>query len=375
MAKLVTFDDWVDLFQGWQKEIGYDTRLFGDYRFEAKLGGTSPEIEFGDHRGQPKWGRLTEIPDQRIQDALLHLIVYQGDTEFASVEQQRHLTRTAPSDYDLQSLARVNREEMRHGFQMCYLLVTHFGSAGRVEARKLLERRAGKDRLLGAFNLPVNHWLDFFCYTQFMDRDGKYQLTMLSHSGFAPLARSMGPMLKEEFYHLMTGNTGLMRVVKAGRIPIPLIQKHFNKWVPSCFDLFGTDHSSTAQWSYVWGVKGRYDEETNPEPAPKERLNEAARSLYRQELLGLTEALNKLIPEGQPRLFVPDERFHRKLGQHAGKPYSATGELLSEEAYASHLAAAVPSAEDERILDDLFKEPDWIVSVTERSHAMAGNSD
>ena len=58
----------------------------------------------------------------------------------------------------------------------------------------MLERRAfgKKNRLLNAFNDDVTHWLDFFAYTNFMDRDGKFQLTMLSHSSFAPLAASMG---------------------------------------------------------------------------------------------------------------------------------------------------------------------------------------
>src|SRR5438552_14978802 len=41
---------------------------------------------------------LPIFPDQRIRDALLNLIVYQGDTEFASVEQQRNLLQHAPSD-------------------------------------------------------------------------------------------------------------------------------------------------------------------------------------------------------------------------------------------------------------------------------------
>jgi benzoyl-CoA 2,3-dioxygenase component B len=373
LVKIETFDDWVDLFRSWQREIGYDPKLLGDYRFEAKLGETSPEIEFGDYSGHRKWEWPVEIPDQRIQDSLLHLITYQGDTEFASVEQQKHLVDSAPSEYDLRSLVKVNREEMRHGVQMCYLLVNYFGSQGRAEARKLLERRAGKDRLLGAFNLPVKHWLDFFCYTQFMDRDGKYQLTMLSRSSFAPLARSMGPMLKEEFYHLLTGNTGLQRIVRAGKIPTAIIQKYFNKWVPACYDLFGNDHSSTAHWSYVWGIKGRYDEGTNSEPAPKGRLNEVARSLYRQELQGLTDALNKWVPEGEPKLFLPEEPFNRSLGSYAGTPYSVMGDLLSEKAHREHLSEALPSDEDERRLGEIFKEGDWIVPVAEGAHAAAGN--
>src|SRR3972149_858970 len=157
LVKITTFEEWVALFREGQREIGYDVKLLGDYDFEAKLGETVPEVEFGDYRGRRKWERLPDIPDQRIQDALLHLITYQGDTEFASVEQQRHLTQTAPSDYDLQSLVRVNREEMRHGFQMCYLLVNHFGTAGRTEASKLLERRGGEDSPPGGVHLPVGH--------------------------------------------------------------------------------------------------------------------------------------------------------------------------------------------------------------------------
>ena len=210
MVKIYTFDDWIDYFGQWQKDIGYDPELLDNYKFETKLGELhSPEIEFGDFQGQRKWERVSQIPNQSIRDALMNLIVYQGDTEFASVEQQKNLLDTAPTEYDRQALTRVNSEEMRHGWQMCYLLVNYFGDSGKLEARKLLERRAFKgERLLGSFNAPVNNWLDFFTYTEFVDRDGKYQLTMLSHSSFAPLAESVTAMLKEEFFHMFTGHTG-----------------------------------------------------------------------------------------------------------------------------------------------------------------------
>src|ERR671919_2213661 len=123
MSKILTFDDWIDHFRQWQGDIGYDPALLGDYKFETKLGELhTPEIEFGDFKGQPKWQRVSQIPNQSIRDALLNLIVYQGDTEFASVEQQRNLLTHAPSDYDLLSLQRVMTEEMRHGWQMSHLL-------------------------------------------------------------------------------------------------------------------------------------------------------------------------------------------------------------------------------------------------------------
>src|SRR5437899_13032376 len=87
VRRIATFDDWVDLFRVWQKDIGVAYPEIVDYRFEAKFGPTrSNEIEFGAFKGRPKWEKVIQIPDQRIRDAMQNLIVYQGDTEFASVE-------------------------------------------------------------------------------------------------------------------------------------------------------------------------------------------------------------------------------------------------------------------------------------------------
>lgn len=366
MLRVSTFDDWIDYFYGWQKDIGLDAPEFKEYRFEAKYSEVPPEIEFGDYKGQLRWKTVMHIPDQRIRDAALNLIVYQGDTEFASVEQQRRLFETSPSRYDYLSLLRVMTEEMRHGWQMGHVLVNQFGRSGRIEAQKLLERRAFADnRLLGAFNEIVENWLDFFTYTQFVDRDGKFQLTMLSYSAFLPLAQSMIPMLKEESFHLGTGNSGIQRVVKAGRVPISIIQKYFNKWLPTSYDLFGTDHSSSAHWAYVWGLKGRYNERAAGAEADKQHLNEASRELYHLEVRKLTDLINKSVPEDQPKLVVPDLKFNRQIGQYAGKHYNLKGEPMTAEEFEKYLPAVFPSEEDKKILAPIFKEKDWIVPKRE----------
>ena len=365
MGKITTFDDWTDYFRQWQRDIGLDPSKFGDYKFEVKFGPSpSDVIEFGDYAGRAKWETVLQIPDQRVRDTLLHLITYQGDTEFASVEQQRNLLNTAPSDYDLQSALKIMREEMRHGTQMSYLLVKYFGSSGKLEAQKLLERRAFENsRLLGAFNQDVQDWLDFYCYTELVDRDGKYQLTMLNHSGFKPLAASMTPMLQEEFYHLLTGHTGLTRVIKAGKVPIDLIQKHVNKWFSVALDLFGVDASSSASWFYIWGLKGRYDEGKTNQEADRDRLNELARQHYQKEVAGLIDALNKIIPEGQPKLALPDEKFHRSIGEYADKMHSTTGDVLTPGQYKAHLDQVLPNDEDKARLAQIFKERDWVLAV------------
>lgn len=363
-SSIANFDDWINQFHDWQKDIGYDTSLLGDFAFDAKYSEEdSPVIEFGDFKGRPKWQTYNQIPNQQVKDALLNLIVYQGDTEFASVEQQRALVDTAPSDYDLKSLVRINAEEMRHGWQMAHLLVNHFGETGRVEAQKLLERRSwDNERLLGSFNEPVRHWLDFFVFTEFVDRDGKYQLKMLSRSAFAPLARSMGPMLKEEAFHLGTGHTGLRRIVQAGKIPTPLLQKYINHWVPTAYDLFGKDKSSTAHWAYVWGIKCRFNEMDTDDEVDKSMLNDYNRNLYHKECVELMDQLNTIIPDGETKLFAPSLKFKRAIGEHEGKHFTVDGQPFTdgEPAYQAYLKSVLPQKEDEAQLAEIFKTNDWI---------------
>src|SRR5690349_8917475 len=244
---------------------------------------------------------------------------------------------------------------------MSHLLCEHFGDEGKREAQKLLERRAFEgERLLGSFNEIVDNWLDFFTYTQFIDRDGKFQLKMLSTSAFDPLARSMGPMLKEESYHLGTGNSGLLRIVKAGRVQPELVQRFFNKWVPTAFDLFGTDNSSSAHWAYVWGLKGRFDERESGDEADKGKLNDLARQLYRQECVRLVDRLNEHIPEQDRWLKVPDIKFNRRIGAYAHQHYTVDGDGVSAERYAAYLASVMPSKDDYDTLHTLQKDPDWI---------------
>ncbi len=367
MARISTFDDWLDLLKEWQSDIGLNNdlieRYMPGYRFEAKYGDLpTDEIFFGDFKGERRWEKILEIPDQRMRDAVLNMIVFQGDTEFASNEQQRFLVNNAPTEYDLASLIRIMVEETRHGYQMCHLLVNHFGADGKIEAQKMLERRAfgKKNRLLNAFNDEVTHWMDFFAYTNFMDRDGKFQLTMLSHSGFAPLAASMGPMLKEESYHMGTGISGLRRIAQAGIIPVNIQQKYYNKWISGSLDLFGTDHSGSAQWAYTWGIKGRVDEDKAAgETVDKEQLNERARGQFYDECKKTIERVNAVNPS-DTKIYMPDMRFNRHIGAFAGEYWSVDGRPMTEQEWLAYAPTVLPGEKDEEMLKAYFKDPAWI---------------
>ena len=366
------FEAWIDQFNEWQTRIGFDSAWLGDYRFEIKFDWDTAgdTIEFGDFEGMPKWDRRMQVPQQTVCDAIISMVSVQGDTEFASVEQQWHLLESAPTEYDRKSAMRIMCEEQRHGWQMAYVLCNYFGDHGVREAQKLLERNSsanpvrGEDdrpRLLGSFNEPIDHWLDFFMFTHFIDRDGKFQLKMLSTSSFKPLAASMGPMLKEESFHLGTGANGIRRIVTQGTIPCALIQKYVNKWVSTGLDLFGVDESTSATWAYVYGIKGRYDEREATVPADRDHLNEESRAHYFDELNLEMERINARRKEGQSALFIPSDKFNRSVGKFHGKKHDLHGTPFegNDEEWKEYLDSVLPNDDDEAALQEYFKE-EWI---------------
>src|SRR5690348_14940351 len=198
--------------KGWAT---YGTLRMPDYRWGIFLADATPDrrIGFGDEFGKPAW---QQVPGEH-RSTLRRLIVTQGDTEPASVEQQRLLGHSCPSLYDLRNLFQINVEEGRHLWAMVYLLHAYFGRDGREEADAMLERHSGdpdKPRILGAFNEPTTDWLSFFLFTYFTDRDGKFQLATLRESALDPLSRTCDFMLKEEAHHMFVGAAGVGRVVE-----------------------------------------------------------------------------------------------------------------------------------------------------------------
>ncbi len=346
-------------------------------------------IGFGDNLGDPAW---QQVPGEHRAN-LRRLIVTQGDTEPASVEQQRLLGHTAPSLYDLRNLFQVNVEEGRHLWAMVYLLHAYFGRDGREEAEELLERHSGdadKPRILGTFNEPIRDWLSFYMFTYFTDRDGKFQLKCLAESGFDPLSRTCRFMLTEEAHHMFVGDTGISRVIKrclevmketgtddpeairkAGAIDLPTIQKYLNFWFSTSIDLFGGDSSSNAASYFASGLKGRPDEakfddhvaagqsftlelpdgkgSVRTEEIPmRNAMNEVARDAYFKDCeLGMTR-WNRVIEKFgyNFRLTLPSARFRRNVGSWAGVPTDTTGKPISREEFNARQSEWLPTDDD-----------------------------
>jgi benzoyl-CoA 2,3-dioxygenase component B len=370
--------------EGWAH---FDYVKMPDYRWGIFLADATADrrIGFGDAFGQPAW---QAVPGEH-RNTLRRLIVTQGDTEPASVEQQRLLGHSCPSLYDMRNLFQVNVEEGRHLWAMVYLLHSQFGRDGREEAEALLERRSGnadKPRILGAFNEPVTNWLDFFMFTMFTDRDGKYQLLALAESGFDPLARTTRFMLTEEAHHMFVGETGVERIVQRsaelmkqdpnqdaraqGGIPLDVVQRSLNLWFSLSLDLFGGEVSSNAASYFAAGLKGRAFEERYPDhlalgdtyrmPTPKDgavvdedvplrnAMNEVLRDQYVEDCQRGVDRWNKRLAEAglSERLRLPSKRFHRQIGLYAGLPFDPDGRLLTREEFERRRGEWLPTDED-----------------------------
>ncbi len=380
--------------EGWAH---FDYVKMPDYRWGIFLEPPQPDakVGFGDNYGAPAY---QEVPGE-FRNSLRRIIVTQGDTEPASVEQQRLLGHTCPSLYDLRNLFHVNVEEGRHLWAMVYLLQAYFGRDGRDEADALLERRSGnpdKPRILEAFNQPCDDWLNFFAFTMFTDRDGKYQLSALAESGFEPLARTCKFMLTEEAHHMFVGDTGLSRVVRrtaqlikqssnedvrtTGGIPLDIIQRYINYWYSYSLDLFGGEISSNSADFFAAGLKGRFKEQEqytdhiaaegsfamqvveNGKLAGREvplrnALNEVLRGEYVKDCRkGLARWNKALTDEGvSARLFLPSIRFHRHVGEYSGHYFDVEGNLITKEEFEQKLSAWLPSIEDREYVRSLMR--------------------
>jgi benzoyl-CoA 2,3-epoxidase subunit B len=386
--------------EGWAK---FDFVRMPEYRWGVLL---APQvagrtIPFGAHKGEPAW---QEVPGE-YRAMLRRLLVIQGDTEPASVEQQRHLGATAPSLYDLRNLFQVNVEEGRHLWAMVYLLQKYFGRDGREEAEELLRRRSGdhdSPRMLGAFNERTPDWLSFFMFTFFTDRDGKMQLAALAQSGFDPLSRTCRFMLTEEAHHMFVGETGVQRIIQRtaeamnaagisdpydiekvralGVIDLPTLQKKANLHFSLTLDLFGNEISTNAANAFNAGLKGRYKEDKltddhqlmsslYPVLRPRDgaivreevpalsALNMRLRDDYVEDAAAGVTRWNRVLERAgiQFRITLPHVAFNRRIGEFNVLHADTEGAIMTADAWAARKESMLPSASDNLFIASLMQ--------------------
>jgi hypothetical protein len=243
------------------------------------------------------------------------------------------------------------------------------GDVARQTIEELLSMELGS-HVLDAFNIDFNDFLDNVTYATVIDLVGKYQLEMQQVFSYAPMARSMGPMLQEEAFHLGSGRKllkeiGQMAARGEGNYSIADIQHALNLWYPRGLEMFGNEHggetavtfgfkdktNGVAQCEYIEEVRGvvRNVNVGIVQELLPDRSREEAHTLI-DEIERSGDVKEGIKPEDL--LSLPHTKFFRKRGPEEiiFAPYDVKGQLLTEhgrplspDGYLGYLSTALPA--------------------------------
>jgi benzoyl-CoA 2,3-epoxidase subunit B len=337
------------LLQNWEKYFPQDEPFCLCAKMEC---GTSDTVAVGDHAGEKKRTRPSELTEEEAKH-LLAIIRAQASTEFGSIQQHNGTLARAQHDEDRYWVLRVMAEELRHGYQMFHLLLSQDWSkaSGGVDGKQMVEEILSMgtgSHVLDAFNLEYDSFIDNICFAAVIDRVGKYQLTMQKVCAYRPMADSMPPMLREEAFHLAAGVIPLRRWAKRAAegdpfVTMQAIQKSFNKWYPRGLEMFGDERGGDKNVRFGF----------------KDMKNREAQEMYIEELRRMLRDINlrflrARVPGGSPEqaeqalarierdrvrvegvgaedlLRMPDPRFFRRKGEHAWTMIGVDGETFDD---------------------------------------------
>src|SRR5262245_28857611 len=260
------------LLENWSKHYRHEP-----FRLMAKLGPLkSDKIEVGKLAGKPKFTKAADLDDEMILQSA-KIIKAQCSTELGSIQQHRGSLQKAQDPNQQFDVLRVMAEEFRHAYQMMYVLASDdWTKVGKDIAGETMDSLLGMEtgeHVLDAFNLYFDSFIDNSTFCAIIDRVGKYQLEMQTVFSYAPMARSMGPMLAEEAFHMASGVNAVRKWSGAaardeGNISIPALQRHINKWVPRGLEMFGDERGGKSALQFGF----------------KDMLNGDAMAEYHQEI-------------------------------------------------------------------------------------------
>ena len=359
------FPDYPALVESWDRYFPKDP----PFCLCAKLAPAGSDmIEHGDRMGQPRAVEPREL-DEKAAHELFGNIQVQASTEFGSIRQHQGTLARARDEQDRAWVLRVMAEELRHGYQMVHLLTSADWSPVTDEkpedtVERLLLAQTGSYPL-AAFNLEFDSFLDNIVFAGFIDRVGKYQLTMQKASAYKPYAQSMPPMLKEEAFHLAAGVMPLRRWVEKAATGDPLIsmqsiQKAINKWFGRGLEMFGYEQDPQNSELLKLGLKDRTNAEAQEQWIEEcaQMLADLNRRYIRARLPSKSPAeadaiAKRLLEEvgtvdgiaADEMLRLPDRHFFRRQYSYAYEMYGVDGTKFTDvDAYVKHVAQHLPEA-------------------------------
>lgn len=346
------------------------------FQLVAKIGTLKSDvIEGGKFAGQPKIEKAAEMSGNMFY-AARSIIRAQCSTELGSIQQHRLSLESAIDEEAQFDILRIMAEELRHAYQMFWVLdhdptwkrPAH-GDVAAETLEELLSMELGT-HVLDAFNIPFHDFLDNSVYTMVIDLVGKYQLDMQTIFSYAPMARSMMPMLGEEGFHMGTGRrftkqVALMASRGEGRYSLADIQRAINQWYPRGLEMFGNEQGG--ETAVIFGFKTKTNSQAQAEYIAEvgaiieginvgivrqvlpELHSDECRKLVR-EITGERTRKRGIRPEQM--LYLPDHKFFRRRGPEevVFRAYDIDGRLLTRDSrpymaaeYLDYLSSVLPT--------------------------------
>ncbi|HSB11313.1 MAG TPA: Phenylacetic acid catabolic protein [Blastocatellia bacterium] len=346
------------------------------FQLLAKVGDVpSDVIELGQYAGKKRFEHAREMVGNAFFSAR-DIVRAQCSTELGSIQQHRLTLDKAVSDKGKFAVLRIMAEELRHAYQMFWVLDQDptwkkpgLGDVAKQTIEELLSMELG-GHVLDAFNIDFNDFLDNVTYATVIDLVGKYQLEMQQVFSYAPMARSMGPMLQEEAFHLGSGRKllkeiGQMAARGEGDYSVDDLQRALNLWYPRGLEMFGNELGG--ETAVTFGFKDKTNGIAQSEYVEEVRgvVRNVNVAMVQERIAGISrEDAHALIAEiersGDPKrgvgaadlLLLPDRRFFRKRGpdEYVFRSYDVRGQLLTEEGrelspdgYLRYLSTMLPS--------------------------------
>jgi 1,2-phenylacetyl-CoA epoxidase catalytic subunit len=356
------FTDYDFLIANWNKYYAQEP-----FRLIAKVAEVPEQIEVGSRKGRPKFTKAHQMKGNMFYTSAA-IIKAQASTEFGSIQQHRDTVDQAIDDETRVDILRIMAEELRHGYQMCWVFAHDDWTIGGTDIAKetveeLLAMETGK-HVLDSFNIPFQNFLDPITYASVIDRVGKYQLTMQQVFAYQPMSASMKPMLQEESFHMASGVNPLKKIAamaadEKGQFSIPEMQKHFNKWFARGLEMFGAETGGSTNVEYGFKsmangeaaalyIKEVQEQVIDPINYEIIRVRKPGQEIDKVEAKRLAEHVHRTregVPGIKPEelLRLPDPQFFRKRGVHAWKMFTPEGDpVRTLEQYERELARALP---------------------------------
>ncbi|TMC59106.1 MAG: hypothetical protein E6J19_00630 [Chloroflexi bacterium] len=319
------FPEYPQLTERWQQYFPKDAEFCLCARLEKDM---PTEIQVGDRKGQPKALAPKEL-DKEAAEQLLMIVRAQASTEFGSIQQHHGTFERANDPQDQTWVLRVMAEELRHGYQMIHLLTSADWSKWtdtkpQDMVEEILSMQTGS-HVLAAFNLEYDSFGDSIAFAAFIDRVGKYQLTMQKVNTYAPMAASMPPMLREEAFHLAAGfgdERGGATNVKLGLKDLTNREAQ-DLYIAECGKML--DDINTR---FVRARLAHLSRDDADKAYARIKDGKTVEGIRRDDLLRL-----------------PDRRFFRRRGEPAFQMIGHDGEQFTDvEEYIAHVLAHLPEA-------------------------------